>query len=717
MGIVFIFLLIIFNHSTEFKNKILALPIGMLGLWLIFQLIAQVIGSENGEDSGASLLFVRLAVTTSILMALAYYYSIRVYMRKAQIGFKDALVFVAVVVMASLALTDFSVQKAISDAQGISIEEASYLYYVQTATAVLLFSVALVRLYKYTKRLPRNERAREYTLLISSAQVVLLSGGGSIFFAHVAAAQVLIFVSAFIFCVGIFFGIFRHKLFDIRFVVVRTVGYTMSIATLAATYFFAAYLVSILFFQGSTTSEVSISPVNIALAILLSFIFQPVKHFFDKVTDKVFFHGMYDTDEFYARFNAILSDTTDMTTLLTNTSSELLNTLKTAYVHMVVLRDKHPDVQIGKGKYVKFPEQDIQAFVELLVLREKDAQIRLSDVRHRRSIYRLFSSHGIEILLPLFQQDILVGFIAIGPRNSSQYSRRDTKLLNTISDELVIAIQNALSLQEVKDINANLEQRIEHATQQLRTSNARLVRIDATKDEFLNMASHQLRTPLTTVKGYLSMVLEGDAGKVSKKQEQLLGEAFASSERMVNLIHDFLNVSRLQTGKFALELGEYDLHKIISDEIDTLRTAAKGRNIQIKFDDKAGKTMVTIDETKVHQVVMNFIDNAMYYTKPGGTITVHTAKHRDEVEMRVVDNGIGVPHDEQVHLFNKFFRATNARKQRPDGTGVGLYLAKKIVDAHHGEIIFESKEGKGSTFGFRLPLKNNHNQLDNKPNQ
>lgn len=287
---------------------------------------------------------------------------------------------------------------------------------------------------------------------------------------------------------------------------------------------------------------------------------------------------------------------------------------------------------------------------------------------------------------------------------NSSFTSRDIKLLRTISDELVIAIQNSLSVQEVKDINASLEQRIEAATAELRTSNARLKRIDASKDEFISMASHQLRTPLTSIKGYLSMVLEGDTGKITADQQHLLQEAFSSSERMVHLIHDFLNVSRLQNGKFMLEQHPYDLVSLVQSETNSLQRSAESRGLKLACKTSLKGLTLMIDETKFRQVVMNFIDNALYYSRPKGTITVKIDKVGDNVEVRVVDNGIGVPKAEQEHLFTKFFRAANARKQRPDGTGVGIFLAKKVVNEHGGTIIFESVEGKGSTFGFILPV-------------
>jgi len=317
----------------------------------------------------------------------------------------------------------------------------------------------------------------------------------------------------------------------------------------------------------------------------------------------------------------------------------------------------------------------------------------------------LLMSHKVAVLMPLMSADVVLGYLALGEQRSSGYTNRDIKVLGTISDELIIAIQNALSVQEVKDINIHLQQRIDAATEELRTSNAQLRHLDVTKDEFLSMASHQLRTPLTSVKGYISMVLEGDAGKISDMQKHLLNEAFTSSERMVHLIHDFLNVSRLQTGKFMLEQHPFDLGRLVKEEVDSLRRTAESRSMKLKFVNKIGELTLNIDENKIRQVVMNFIDNALYYSYENTTITIELEQNEDNVELRVIDTGIGVPKSEQAQLFSKFYRASNARKQRPDGTGVGLFLAKKVITSHGGDVLFESVEGKGSTFGFTLPVE------------
>jgi signal transduction histidine kinase len=239
----------------------------------------------------------------------------------------------------------------------------------------------------------------------------------------------------------------------------------------------------------------------------------------------------------------------------------------------------------------------------------------------------------------------------------------------------------------------------------LRKANERLKELDQTKDDFISMASHQLRTPLTSVKGYVSMVLEGDVGKISTKQKELLDQAFISSQRMVYLIADLLNVSRLKTGKFIIEAKPTNLADVVEGEIRQLIETAKGRGLKLTYQKPTAFPTLMLDDTKIRQVIMNFADNAIYYTPSGGHIAVSLEDKGESIEFTVSDNGIGVPKSEQHHLFGKFYRAGNAKKARPDGTGLGLFMAKKVVVAQGGAIIFRSEEGKGSTFGFNFAKK------------
>ncbi len=254
----------------------------------------------------------------------------------------------------------------------------------------------------------------------------------------------------------------------------------------------------------------------------------------------------------------------------------------------------------------------------------------------------------------------------------------------------------------IKSFNITLQKRINEATNNLRRSNDKLKEMDETKDEFISMASHQLRTPLTSVKGYLSMVLDGDAGKITETQQQLLNQAFISSQRMVYLIADLLNVSRLKTGKFIIDATPTNLAAMVESEIPQLKEVAKSRKLTLEYQKPKDFPLLMLDETKTRQVIMNFVDNAIYYTPSGGQIKIDLTTDRSSVYFMVKDSGLGVPKDEQAHMFTKFYRAKNARKARPDGTGLGLFMAKKVITDQGGTILFESVENKGSTFGFKF---------------
>lgn len=596
----------------------------------------------------------------------------------------------------------------------VEISAVGYLLYAFFFSSAYILSVLLL-LNAIAKNL-KSER-NKYIQILTSILLVGFTGLYTNLYLPTTGVFALIWVApALVILVVLTSGIsiVRYRTFDIKLAAVRSAAYVLSLLVLALIYYVIAYVASTMLFQENVDTAFSINPLNIFLALALAFLFQPIKTFFDKVTDDIFFHDRYKTDDFYSRVSEALTSTTELRKLLERSAIEIGTTLKADQAFFYVKYDRSSrKIIAGTHRHSALPQQDIAEVQDYI--NDNDAKVILRDsLSESNPLRRMLLSHKIAILMPLIRHKEVLGYLCLGEHQASGYTSRDVKVLDTIRDELMIAIQNSLSVQEVRDINASLEQRIEAATAELRTSNARLKRLDASKDEFLSMASHQLRTPLTSVKGYLSMMLDGDVGKISPMQKQVLEEAFSSSERMVHLIHDFLNVSRLQTGKFMLELDDVNLAKLVAEEIKSLEKVASSHNMKLEFINNANDVTLRLDDTKIRQVVMNYIDNAIYYSHPDTSIIVEVSKTTENLELRVKDTGIGVPKSEQEHLFGKFFRATNARKQRPDGTGVGIYLAKKVIAALGGEIIFESKEGKGSTFGFRLPLAQSAKLLDNE---
>lgn len=514
-------------------------------------------------------------------------------------------------------------------------------------------------------------------------------------------------LAAMILSLGLVYAIVKHGLFDIRFAAVRTLAYAFSLITMAGIYFGLAYIVSVTVFKGASTTSVSLSPVNIILALILAFIFQPIKQFFDRATDKIFFRDRYDSDEFIGRLGEVLTSTTKLNTLLKEAADEICETFKSTHASFVVFRGAKGQTVVGSGRFPRLTAHEYSKlrsnltnnYGPLILISDEVASDPLLAKQFIQAS-RLLGHHHVRLVLVLAD----IGYLLLGEQKGGGYTKRDVRILETISDELVIAVQNARSVQEVEDLNKNLQARIDQATKDLRASNEKLKRLDATKDEFISMASHQLRTPLTSVKGYLSMVLEGDAGKLNDQQRHLLSEAYTSSERMVHLVGDFLNVSRVQTGKFVVDAKPTNLASVIADEVSAIERMAEAHGVSLIYHPPKKFPLLNVDEDKLRQVVMNFVDNAIYYSRENSAIVIKVHATHDEAVVEVHDHGIGVPKAAQDRLFTKFFRADNARRQRPDGTGVGLFLAKKVVTAHGGEIIFQSTEGRGSVFGFRLPI-------------
>lgn len=229
--------------------------------------------------------------------------------------------------------------------------------------------------------------------------------------------------------------------------------------------------------------------------------------------------------------------------------------------------------------------------------------------------------------------------------------------------------------------------------------------IDRQKTEFISIASHQLRTPLSSIKWFVEMLLNGDTGKVNKQQADFLQEAAECNERMIKLVNDLLNVSRIEQERVAIQPQENDFLKLVKSVVREMRPLAKDKKTMIEI--KAPKTLnkIMFDDELIRQVIQNLLSNAIKYTPDKGKVVITVKKQKDYIECSVQDNGYGVPDDQHENIFQKFFRAKNVLAREAEGNGLGLYLAKAVVESSGGRIWFESEQMKGSTFYFTLPTK------------
>ncbi len=232
--------------------------------------------------------------------------------------------------------------------------------------------------------------------------------------------------------------------------------------------------------------------------------------------------------------------------------------------------------------------------------------------------------------------------------------------------------------------------------------------LERLKREFVSVAAHQLRTPISAIGWAIKTLIDKKLGPLTKKQSEYLKEIFQTNERLVHLIDDILNTAKIEEGKFLEKENEFSLEAIVEFVLNLLRPEIEKKKINLQYEKPFPKLpLVKMDVEKIKLVVENLISNAINYTLPGGEIKISLSMPAQgtEVLFSIRDNGIGIPERERDRVFSKFFRASNAMKMQPSGTGLGLYLCKNIIEAHGGRIWFDSEEGKGTTFYFTLPIK------------
>jgi len=227
--------------------------------------------------------------------------------------------------------------------------------------------------------------------------------------------------------------------------------------------------------------------------------------------------------------------------------------------------------------------------------------------------------------------------------------------------------------------------------------------IDKSKTEFVSLASHQLRTPLSTISWYAEMLLAGDAGKVTKEQARYIDEIYRSNQRMTELVGSLLNVSRIELGTFSVDPEPTDLVKLAQDTIKDLEPQIFARRLDFQEQYEPDIPVVNVDPKLMRMVIENLASNAIKYTPEAGKVSLYIKHEADATEIIVKDSGFGIPLRQQDKIFSKLFRADNVKTHDTEGTGLGLYLVKSIVDYSGGKIWFKSKENKGTAFHVSLP--------------
>lgn len=314
--------------------------------------------------------------------------------------------------------------------------------------------------------------------------------------------------------------------------------------------------------------------------------------------------------------------------------------------------------------------------------------------------FKLFNLKLIGANVLVFSLWLLIG---------SLLAIQDISVSHTVTSiTLIISVIFGFIL--IKSIRREVYQRerIELLAKDLQTANTRLLDLDRQKSEFVSFATHQLRAPLTAMKGYTSLILEGEMGETSSEVKQAVSRIFDSSSTLTHIVDDYLNISRIELGTMKYNFEIIDLKELTDNVIGELKPNIEKKGLKLSVNSNSStRYIVHADKDKIKQVIANLIDNSVKYT-PAGSVDISISRNTKDrkIIFSIKDTGVGISPEVMPKLFTKFVRAENANKQNIYGTGLGLYVAKEIVTAHKGRIWAESQgEGKGSTFFLELDME------------
>jgi len=500
------------------------------------------------------------------------------------------------------------------------------------------------------------------------------------------------------------YAIVRHRLMDIKLVLRRSSVYIFSLATIAILSIIVQFALSSVFSGYDIV-------VNLLALLFAVSIFPKIKDIYYHVANQYFFSSLYDSRRVIAETSEKLRSTLDAVRIFAFITNTLSGIFHSKWIGILAYDQNAKEYKVQSHEGIAIDDKITKAVKEINeAYLTYNIPILVEELREgnylKKQTINLLLGANVEIIAPLNVKDKAIGLILLGPKESmDMYNSEDIQVLEIISAQAAIAIENALLYKETKDFSVKLEEEVKRATDELRMANEELRKLDQTKSEFISIASHQLRTPLTIIKGYISMLLEENFGRIGDGQRAPLFKVYESNERLIRLVENLLNISRIESGRIQYRFEAIDFTALAESTFKELSGFAAKKGIKAEIIKPAVPLPPVIaDPDKIKEVVSNLIDNSVKYTKKG-TITVSTERRGGRARFCVADTGMGIKPEDLPRLFKKFNRGTGSPLVHTEGTGLGLYVAKMMIKAHNGTIWAKSAgERRGSRFCFEIPI-------------
>ncbi len=546
------------------------------------------------------------------------------------------------------------------------------------------------------------------------------------------AAYTLIFIPI---CYGV--AIIRYRLMDLELIINRSLVYTIVSALVISLYLLTGLMLGTVVESASGMPRDAISGISILIAALL---FAPLKNMIQNIIDRAFYREKYNYHKTLLQLCKALSSILQLDKLIDTILSQVTQAMQIEK-GAVLLWDKEGEslvIRASRGllgkveENIKFSSDD--RFLEIL----KDAEpIEFFDELTSQD-YITQSEHGQvsnlplqtvikfipkPVFIPFVAQGNLVGLLILGEKLSGdRYTNDDLSLLKTLSYQGSVAIQNAVLYEQLRKRTEALEAAYNNLRETYQKSYGttlpdasegdldvaitmlaeKLSQVDKLKSQFVANVSHDLRTPITSIKGYVDNLLDGIYGELTEKQRRNLKRVQDKCDELISLINDLLDLSRIESGTIMLQAKDVLLRDLIEEVVISLESQSERNNISISFSCESNLRLIA-DPNRLRQILTNLLENAVKFTENDGAVNVDVIDKEGEVEISVSDTGIGIPESERQKIFERFHQSVVTKRGSVKGTGLGLAIAKSLVEMHGGDLKVESELGKGSRFYFTLP--------------
>lgn len=547
-----------------------------------------------------------------------------------------------------------------------------------------LFVLSFVIMFRHYKKTIGIEKVRILYLLIGSigtfSLLTIFIFFATIFF-HNSSLIFLGPIFPVILMASIAYAIVKHKFLDIQPIIARAVSYTFVLGALAIIYAGALFYVVNKFFD--IQLNVGVLLINTSLSVLIILTFQPLHTFIGKITDKLFFKGVYDADKILSELTHVITSTINFDDLSSGMLSTIVKEIRVTKAAILLVTDE----KITIGKTIGYKDSEIlttDLFIDFLKhTEEMNKRFFVMDDLTQERHKEMFRFHNIEAVFPIRADNKQIAILILGTKLSGiPYSFQDLNLLDVFASEAGIAIQNARLYSDLK------------------------IALDA-KSRFISVASHQLLTPIAGIKWGLEELKEGEN---IKKYSDILEKSYQRVIFLGEQLDDILTSLDIYNKKVQIQKEVCDIQKICDEITREYASLIRINNLKIEYKIEEDSKNINADFSKIRKIMHILIKNAILYSEMNQIITVEAKLTvMSGVKQNIIsvnDKGIGITNTEKDHIFEEFFRSDRARLKLPDGLGLGMFISKAYIEAQNGNIWIESEgENLGSTIYISLPNK------------